>query len=105
MSTTSSPKDDRVIELFRHEVKPHLAKLQFNDEFLFNEDFLNKYDSCCINDKKNNLVRVRYGPAGIDVIETNDIEYAMKKNRHWNCDWIIIKPDPTPVYEIRRVEE
>lgn len=92
--------EKRVFRMKRSEIRPYLVKLGFN------LDFLEQYDkSPIVLDPTTNLVKVSYGPMNVKGIRTNDVEYSMIKHKHWNCDWIIIEPDPTPVYEIRREEE
>ena len=89
-------------QLKRSEISAYLKKVKFSEDFLL--DFQH---SCVIKDLSVNLVRVRYGPSGVDGIITNDITFAMEKYKHWNCDWIEIIDEPPlkPVYEMKSVEE
>ena len=77
---------DAIIELQREKIKDHLVKnYKYNSE----EVVLKLHFDFIMKDKTINLIRLR--PNGVDSWITTDIDRSIKKNKHWNCSWIIIK--------------
>ncbi len=73
------------LSLKRKEVKNYLSEKGTLD---LEEVVLKFHFEYLMKDNQINLVRVRLN--GIDGIKTDNIEYAMKKFKHWNCEWIEI---------------
>lgn len=81
-----------IIELQRDKVKDYLVDVKNLAEqplYDLEEVVLKLHHDFLMKDKRINLLRLR--PNGVDGFITTDIERSMKKNRHWNCSWIIIK--------------
>ena len=71
----------------RSEVGHYILSLNtYNEELVY--EFLQEW---LLKDTGINIVRLRYGPTGIDGISSEVPDISIHKHfKHWNCDWIYV---------------
>lgn len=61
---------------------------RYSDEVITTiQDALHKADG-----DKAKLLRCRVD--GVDLIRTNDIDFAKEKFKNWNCEWHVVEDEP-----------